>query len=119
MNRILIVEDEQKIAIFIEKGLQKSGFSTTTVANGEQALQVTQRDTYDAILLDIGLPFKDGWTVLKELRDQGDVSPVILVTALDASRKAALLAGANDCVFKPFRFQDLLAAIQKQVKQAN
>ena len=117
MSRILIVEDEKRIAIFLEKGLQRSGFSTTIASDGEQALQVMQQEAYDAILLDLGLPVKDGWAVLRELRNQGDKCPVILVTAVQASRKAALLAGANDCVAKPFRFKELLTAINKQLGQ--
>ncbi|MEM9006579.1 MAG: response regulator [Cyanobacteria bacterium P01_F01_bin.86] len=117
MNRILIIEDEKKIASFIERGLQKNGFATTVAFNGEHALQVAQTKTHKAILLDLGLSVKDGWTVLKELRDQGNDCPVIVVTARDETLQNVLSAGANDYVSKPFRFQDLLTAVQRHLKQ--
>lgn len=117
MDRILIVEDEKRIASFIEKGLQKNGFYTTVAFDGEAALQVAQTEMHEAILLDLGLSLKDGWTVLKELRDQGNDCPVIVVTAQEASLHKALSAGANGYVLKPFRFKDLLAAIQKHLRK--
>ena len=115
MEKILIVEDEQKIAEFIEKGFRINGFSTRVVSDGEQALKATQTETYDIILLDLTLPIKDGWTVLKELRGQGDKIPVIVVTAVDDPWQKARASGANDCIVKPFRFKALLDAVHKQI----
>lgn len=116
MSKILVVEDEKRLAALVEKGLQKYGFFTESVSNGEQALQAAQGETYDAILLDLGLPIKDGWVVLKELRHRGDDIPVIVMTAGEHSRQDVLEAGADDLVSKPFRFKDLLGAVQQQVE---
>lgn len=81
-------------------------------------MQAIQLEHYDIVLLDLGLPVQDGWTVLKTLREQGNACPVIVVTALtEASRQDVLAAGAQDLVSKPFQFQQLLAAVQTQLKQ--
>ena len=115
MNNILIVEDEEKLAAFIAKGFTKYGFTTTIVADGAQALQASETNTYDAILLDLGLPVKDGWTVLKELRARDDRSPVIVMTARSECRSDALSRQANDYIQKPFRFSELLKRVQQIV----
>ncbi len=115
MYKILIVEDEEKLSAFIVKGFQKHGFSATVAADGEQALEISQMDTYDAILLDLGLPGKDGWAVLKELRDRGDFPPIIVMTALSDLHQAVLAARANDYLQKPFRFSELLAMTQQHI----
>lgn len=113
MGCILIAEDESRIAAFIEKGLRKKGFSTAIATDGEQALQMVQSGKFDLLLLDLGLPLKDGWTVLAELRQQDKQIPVIIVTARDDvhDKMTGLQNGANDYVTKPFRFTDLLARI--------
>lgn len=82
MSRILIAEDESRIAAFIEKGLQKNGFDTAIATNGEEALQMAESNGFDMLLLDLGLPIKDGWTVLQELRDRGKKIPIIIVSAV-------------------------------------
>jgi two-component system, OmpR family, copper resistance phosphate regulon response regulator CusR len=117
MNRILIAEDEDRLAAFIEKGLRKYGFSTAIATDGEQAVLMAQTDEFDLLLLDLGLPFKDGWEVLSELRRQGKQFPIIIVSARDdiKENKASWQNGANDYVSKPFRFQDLLARIRCQL----
>ena len=115
MSKILIVEDEQRLAAFVEKGFRKHHFSTTVVGDGEQALQATRTGCYDIILLDLGLPVKDGWAVIEELRSQGTALPVVVMTALSDLKQEVLAAGANDYIPKPFRFKDLLAAVQKQI----
>lgn len=114
MCQILIVEDEVRLAAFVDKGLKKQGFTTAIAEDGEQALQMTQEQTFDLILLDLGLPIVDGWTVLKELRDRGETHPIIIVTAHkdDRDKASALRTGATDFVTKPFRFSDLLKCIQ-------
>lgn len=113
MNRILIVEDEARLAAFVEKGLRKNGFQTTIAEDGEQAILQTESGDFDLVLLDLGLPIKDGWTVLRELRNKGKAYPVIIVTANsdDGNKVAAMKAGANDFLTKPFRFKDLLQAV--------
>lgn len=115
MYKILIVEDEEKLSAFIVKGLQKYGFIATVAADGEQALAISLIDTYDAILLDLGLPKKDGWAVLRELRDRGNCAPIIVMTALSDLQQAVLSASANDYLQKPFRFSDLLTMVQQQL----
>ncbi|NJM68261.1 MAG: response regulator transcription factor [Acaryochloris sp. RU_4_1] len=116
--RILIVEDEARLAAFIEKGLCRQGLTTAIAADGEQAIQMALSDKFDLMLLDLGLPILDGLTVLRTLRHQHQVSfPIIVVSALDDSHKvdAVMAAGANDYVTKPFRFHDLWAKIQHRL----
>lgn len=114
MNRILIAEDEARLAAFLEKGLRQYGYETIVAEDGCQALAVTQTEEIKLLLLDLGLPIKDGWAVLEELRSQGEKFPIIVVTAFsdDKSRAVALAAGATDYMTKPFRFSDLLAKVQ-------
>lgn len=120
MFHILIVEDEPRIAAFIEKGFQKHGYQTTVVINGEEAIQIVQQKHFDLMLLDLGLPIKDGWSVLRELRQmpQQDVPEVIILTARadDSDRNASLQLGAKDYLTKPFRFNDLLHRVSGVLK---
>ncbi len=117
MNRILIAEDEIRLAAFIEKGLQKNGFSTVIASDGQQAIKMALEEEFGLLLLDLGLPVKDGLTVLKKIRDQKEEFPIIIVTALndDRIRANALALGANDYVTKPFRFSELLKLVKSQV----
>ncbi|MCA1992115.1 MAG: response regulator [Coleofasciculus sp. S288] len=118
MNRILIAEDESRIASFIEKGLRKNGFATVIAEDGEQAVSMAETEDFDLLLLDIGLPSRDGWDVLKTLRSQGKQLPIIIVSARDEIRDkiTGFKGGANDYVTKPFQFKDLLARINTQLK---
>lgn len=120
MNRILIAEDEARLAAFLEKGLRQYGYETIVAEDGCQALTVTQTEEIKLLLLDLGLPIKDGWAVLEELRSQGETFPIIVVTAFsdDKSRAVALAAGATDYVTKPFRFSDLLEKVKTYTSQA-
>jgi two-component system, OmpR family, copper resistance phosphate regulon response regulator CusR len=110
---ILIAEDENRLAAFVEKGLKKNGFDSITAADGLQALNLIQQTPVDLLLLDLGLPIKDGWEVLREARSHNPNLPIIVVTALadERDRQRVLQAGANDYLSKPFRFSDLLAKI--------
>ncbi|MCX7595389.1 MAG: response regulator [Fischerella sp.] len=119
MSQILIVEDEVRVAAFVEKGLRKNGFTTKVAADGEQAIFMAQTGDFDLLLLDLGLPVIDGWTVLRELRRQGEKRPIIIVTANNDERDkaAALAAGANDYITKPFSFSELLKRVQAQLGQ--
>jgi two-component system, OmpR family, copper resistance phosphate regulon response regulator CusR len=119
MNRILIAEDEERLAAFIEKGLRKYGFTTDVAVDGEQALEKALNDEFELLLLDLGLPITDGWTVLKKLRAQGEQFPIIIVTALsdDRNRAVALHLGANDYVTKPFKFSDLIEKVKLHLDQ--
>ena len=114
MCRILIAEDEARLAAFLEKGLRKYGFITAVAEDGQQAILMAQTEDFHLVLLDLGLPIKDGWTVLRELRSRGDALPIIVVTAQvdEGNRTAVLDAGADDFVAKPFRFNDLLDKVR-------
>lgn len=114
MNRILIAEDETRLAAFLEKGLRQYGYETVVAEDGSQALAAVQTEDIKLLLLDLGLPVKDGWAVLEELRSEGRKIPVIVLTAIDdhKSRKVALDAGAKEYMTKPFRFSDLLEKVQ-------
>ena len=114
MHRILIVEDELRLATFIEKGLKKNGFVTAIAPDGNQALSMAQSGNFDLLLLDLGLPSLDGWAVLKTLRSESNNQPIIIVTARadDKDRQMAKAYGANDYVTKPFKFADLLERVQ-------
>jgi two-component system, OmpR family, copper resistance phosphate regulon response regulator CusR len=117
MNRILIAEDEARLAAFVEKGLKKNGFSTAWAEDGQQALDMTIEEEFDLLLLDLGLPLKDGLDVLRELRAKGDNLPTIVVTAVtdDKKRQEILALGANDFIAKPFRFSDLLDKVRSRL----
>ncbi|HAA32074.1 MAG TPA: DNA-binding response regulator [Cyanobacteria bacterium UBA8553] len=121
MNRILIAEDEPRIASFLEKGLRANGFTTSVVENGNDAICFVQNENFDLLILDLGLPSKDGWTVLEELRGQGEQLPVIILTARDDVKDtvAALEGGANDYITKPFRFEELLARVRVQLRNSS
>jgi DNA-binding response OmpR family regulator len=120
MNRILITEDEPRIAAFLEKGLRANGFTTTVVEDGDEAIGLVQTGEFDLLILDLGLSGKDGWTVLEELRGQGEQLPIIILTARDDVRDtvAALEGGANDYITKPFRFEELLARVRVQLRNS-
>ncbi|HBE51312.1 MAG TPA: DNA-binding response regulator, partial [Cyanobacteria bacterium UBA11369] len=81
MNRILIAEDEPRIASFLEKGLKANGFTTIVVEDGDAAIKVTDSNDFDLLILDLGLPGKDGLQVLEELRGRGETLPIIILTA--------------------------------------
>ena len=120
MCRILIAEDEARLAAFVDKGLRKHGFGTAIAEDGEQALQMAASGEFTLLLLDLGLPLKDGWTVLQELRSRGKALIIIIVTALNGdNRTAALQYGANDFLSKPFRFNDLLELVRSHLEQSN
>jgi DNA-binding response OmpR family regulator len=121
MPSILIAEDEQRIASFLEKGLGAAGFGVMTVADGPAALDAALTGFHDLLLLDLGLPALDGLDVLKRLREQGSSMPVIILTARDsaADTVAGFEGGANDYVSKPFRFDELLARIRARLTDAD
>ena len=118
MTRILVVEDEPRIASFLEKGLRAAGFEVVLAEDGEQAVLLARDDAADLVLLDVGLPGKDGFAVLREVRAAGHTLPVLLLTARDAvpDRVAGLDAGADDYVVKPFSFEELLARIRARLR---
>ncbi|HEX7131118.1 MAG TPA: response regulator transcription factor [Iamia sp.] len=118
MARILIAEDEPRIAAFLEKGLRSSGYSTVTVDDGAVAAALARDDDFDLLILDIGLPTIDGIEALARMRARGERMPVIILTArseLDTT-VAGFESGADDYVTKPFRFEELLARIRVRLR---
>jgi len=118
MTRVLIAEDEARIASFIEKGLRSHGFSTTVIDDGFVAAATARDDDFDLLILDLGLPGQDGLKALAEIRRRGQRMPVIILTARDsvADRVAGLEQGADDYMTKPFSFEELLARIRVRLR---
>jgi two-component system, OmpR family, response regulator len=118
MSKILIAEDEARIAAFIEKGLQANGFTTTVIGDGEAAQSYLLTGDFDLVVLDLGLPGKDGFSVLQAVRAQHVTVPVIILTARDSVHDtvAGLEGGADDYMTKPFRFEELLARVRLRLR---
>lgn len=120
MSRILVAEDESRIASFIAKGLTASGLSPMVVEDGPTAMAMALTGEFDLMILDIGLPGMDGFEVLSRIRDGGSSLPVIILTARDsvADTIAGLEGGADDYMQKPFSFGELLARIRLRLRTA-
>jgi DNA-binding response OmpR family regulator len=118
MSRILIAEDEARIASFLEKGLKANGFGTSVATDGDEALRLARSGKFDLLILDLGLPGKDGLSVLQELRRAGGVLPVLVLTARDSvsDKVAGLEGGADDYITKPFSFDELLARVRVRLR---
>jgi two-component system, OmpR family, copper resistance phosphate regulon response regulator CusR len=114
VSRILIAEDEPRIAAFVEKGLAANGFAATVVGDGPSAYDYAMTGGFDLMVLDIGLPRLDGFAVLRKLRTERCGIPVIVLTARDSVQDtvAVLEGGADDYMPKPFRFEELLARVR-------
>ena len=118
MSRILVAEDEVRIASFVEKGLRAAGFAVQVASDGRDALAQAQTGQYDLLVLDVGLPGRDGFDILETLRGEGNPVAVIVLTARDSAADTVrgLEGGANDYMAKPFRFDELLARIRLRLK---
>jgi two-component system copper resistance phosphate regulon response regulator CusR len=112
--RILVIEDEPKSAAYLRKGLSEHGFVVDVAENGEDGLHLARTAQFDLIVLDLMLPKCDGWTLLSALREAGDETPILIVTARDAvpDRVRGLELGADDYLVKPFAFSEMLARIR-------
>ena len=112
--RILLVEDQERIAAFIRKGLQEELYTVDVARDGSAALDIAGAGEYDLIILDVRLPVRDGISVCRELRRHGNTTPILMLTARDTvdDRVRGLDAGADDYLVKPFAFQELLARLR-------
>ena len=119
--RVLVVEDERKVASFIRQGLEEEGHSVEVAGDGLTALDlVTDSPGYDLVVLDVMLPRLDGFSVLKKLREQRIPSPVLLLTARDtvSDKVSGLDLGADDYLTKPFAFDEFLARVRALLRRA-
>jgi DNA-binding response OmpR family regulator len=117
--RILVVEDEKKVASFIKKGLQQEGYAADTVHDGPEAIQTATAFDYDLVILDLMLPKRSGIEVLREIRSKKQSLPVLILTAKGAieDKVAGLDAGADDYLIKPFAFAELSARIRALLRR--
>jgi len=118
--RVLLVEDESRVAGFIAKGLREHAYAVDVAADGEQAIYQTAVNSYDLVILDVMLPRKDGHHVCRELRGGGFNAPILMLTARDAvdDRVAGLDSGADDYLTKPFDFKELLARLRALLRRS-
>ena len=117
--RLLLIEDHERFAVFVKEGLEKGGFTVDAVncaGDGDAAMGTVD---YDAVVLDLGLPDQDGLDILKKWREDGDVTPVLILTARDAveDRVKGLNAGADDYMLKPFAMEELVARVRALLRR--
>ena len=119
--RILLVEDDAKIARFVEKGLRAAGFTVDIAADGESGLDLALTEPYEAAVVDLMLPGRDGLSLIREMRRQRIATPVIVLSARGEvdDRVRGLETGADDYLTKPFAFSELLARVQALVRRAS
>lgn len=118
--RILLIEDEPRVAAFVRQGLEEEGYAVGWVRDGQTALHQALQETFDLLLLDVRLPGLSGVEVCRRLRLHGADVPILMLTALDAieDRVAGLRAGADDYLPKPFAFDELLARLEALLRRA-
>jgi DNA-binding response OmpR family regulator len=119
--RILVVEDERKVASFIKQGLEEEGHTVDVAVDGEEATLCAHVGEYDVIVLDLMLPKKNGLQVAMELRREGRTTPILMLTSRDAPEDIVrgLDAGADDYLAKPFRFDELLARLRALTRRGS
>jgi two-component system OmpR family response regulator len=117
--RILVVDDEARLLDGVRRGLEAEGFAVDTAANGVDGLWMAQEHSYDAIVLDIMMPGMNGYTVCERLRDEGDWTPILMLTAKDGEwdEVEALDTGADDFLSKPFSYAVLVARLRSLVRR--
>lgn len=119
--RILVVEDEKKVASFVKKGLEEDYYSVDVALDGKEGSRLAFSDEYDLIIMDIMLPFKDGISILKDLRKEKITTPILMLTAKDdiSDKVLGLDSGADDYLPKPFAFDELLARVRALLRRNN
>jgi DNA-binding response OmpR family regulator len=118
--RLLLVEDDPGVLRFVLKGLREQAYAVDTAATGDDALYQAEINTYDLIILDVMIPGRDGFAVCKEIRESGQRTPILMLTALDGveDRIAGLDVGADDYLAKPFAFRELLARLRALLRRS-
>jgi two-component system response regulator QseB len=118
--RVLVVEDDQMIARALHRALKQDGYTVDGVADGRSAAEALRSSRFDLVLLDLGLPERDGLEVLRDLRRRGDATPVIILTARDdvSDRIDGLDAGADDYIVKPFDLDEVAARMRSVLRRA-
>ena len=118
--RLLLVEDDARIARFVAKGLREQAYAVDVAATGDDALYQAAVNTYDLVILDVMIPGRDGFAVCRELRKSGQRMPILMLTARDAveDRIAGLDHGADDYLTKPFEFRELLARLRALLRRS-
>ena len=119
--RILVAEDEKKIAGFIRKALEEQGYTVDLAVDGDRGYQLAANQSYDVLVLDIMLPGRDGLSILRQLREQHNTVPVILLTARSElnERLEGLNLGADDYITKPFFMEELIARVEAVLRRAS
>lgn len=119
--KILIVEDEKKVAGFVKKGLEQEYYTVDVAHDGREGLELALKEEYDLIILDIMLPFKDGISVMKEIRSAKILTPILLLTAKfsTSDKIEGLDSGADDYLTKPFAFEELLARVRALLRRSS
>lgn len=117
--RILVVEDEKKVASFIKRALEEEYFSVDVAFDGKEGIRLALSEEYDLFIFDVMLPFKDGISILKDIRDEKILTPVLILTAKDtvADKVLGLDSGADDYLAKPFALDELLARVRALVRR--
>jgi len=117
--KILIIEDEPKVAAYMRKGLIEQGFTVDVVTDGTTGLHHVTTSVYDLAVVDVSLPFRDGWSIVERMRETGVTTPVLFVTARDAveDRVRGLELGGDDYLVKPFAFSEFLARVRALLRR--
>ncbi|HVV54034.1 MAG TPA: response regulator transcription factor, partial [Mucilaginibacter sp.] len=119
MNQVCLIEDEQKVAAFICKGLEEEGYKVKTAGDGSAAQQLLQGEKFDLLILDVMLPDTSGIELCRRIREKDSTTPILMLTALNQvhDKVSGLKAGADDYLVKPFHFSELLARIEALLRR--
>lgn len=117
--RLLLVEDNERFAVLLRQGLSAAGFTVDTLASAEDAAAALRSSRFDVVVLDLGLPDRDGLDVLSEMRRRGDATPILILTARGSlnDRVTGLQSGADDYLVKPFALEELIARLQALLRR--